>query len=282
MGDMKPWPKSTRLTKSGQPIQGTVLEIWVDTPAGVLALLDTVEQLRVENIELNELFDLQHKRTTEAVEAWRAADPDNRKGILPDLGALLEWLLDQARRAVDERQTAHLAEVMAERDQLREGSEIWNQHWDTDDEVDRLRADLEAAEETIKAQKADMGKWAVRWQEQFDRAERAEAAVPGPSQPTDCPSDAAADLRGPGETPHSVCPHVQTSEEGTSYCTLAAAPGEQLAEAREDAERWRRTTELLVETMRTFADEMDGSGYYPATGWAYELRVACDQAEGAS
>lgn len=60
-------------------------------------------RLREENAELNELFDLQHKRTTEAVAAWRAADPDNRKGILPDLGALLEWLLDQARLAVVER-----------------------------------------------------------------------------------------------------------------------------------------------------------------------------------
>lgn len=75
-----------------------------------------------------------------------------------------------------------LPDLLAEVDQLREGSEVWQEHWQTDDEVDRLRA--------------------------------ANAA--------------------------------------------------------------------LIDTVRRTAYEMDGSGNYSLTGWAHELLIAADQAEGTS
>lgn len=64
---------------------------------------DERDRLREENAELQALFDLQWTRMGEAVEAWRAADPDNRESVIPDLGELLTWLLDRVRCALDER-----------------------------------------------------------------------------------------------------------------------------------------------------------------------------------
>lgn len=42
---------------------------------------------------------LQWKRSREAVERWRAEDPEARALVIPDLGALLQWLMDDADRA---------------------------------------------------------------------------------------------------------------------------------------------------------------------------------------
>lgn len=46
--------------------------------------------------ELEALFRLQETRMSEAVAAWRAEDPENRQLVMPDLGALLEWLMIRA------------------------------------------------------------------------------------------------------------------------------------------------------------------------------------------
>lgn len=81
------------------------------------ALLDENDRLREENAELAEAFDVQHQRMVEATEAWQAADPDNREGIVPDLGELLCWLLDAATSAQGWFMKAHRFEV--ERDNAR-------------------------------------------------------------------------------------------------------------------------------------------------------------------
>lgn len=51
----------------------------------------------LESMELRRLFALQATRTQEAVEVWRAENPGNEL-ILPDLGNLLTWLLEERRR----------------------------------------------------------------------------------------------------------------------------------------------------------------------------------------
>jgi hypothetical protein len=47
----------------------------------------------LENQELEMLFDLQHSRVTEATKLWQAAH-DNTT-TLPDLGRLVEWLMQR-------------------------------------------------------------------------------------------------------------------------------------------------------------------------------------------
>ncbi len=51
-----------------------------------------------ELAELRALFELQHRRMAEATERWRAEDPDARALTLPDVGALLTWLMRDADR----------------------------------------------------------------------------------------------------------------------------------------------------------------------------------------
>lgn len=58
------------------------------------------------------------------------------------------------------------------------------------------------------------------------------------------------------------------------------ARGVRWQEQFDRAETAERRLALLVESVRVMADRMDGSGHYPATGWAYELRVTLDQASG--
>lgn len=52
--------------------------------------------LQRENAELEALFELQHLRSVEADEMWRRAHPGN-DNIIPDLGDLLEWLMEGKR-----------------------------------------------------------------------------------------------------------------------------------------------------------------------------------------
>lgn len=49
--------------------------------------------------ELRALFDLQQRRMREATARWRAEDPEARTLVLPDLGDLLKWLMDDADKA---------------------------------------------------------------------------------------------------------------------------------------------------------------------------------------
>ena len=58
------------------------------------ALVAEVRTLRAELAELNALFDLQHARSLEADNKWRAAHP-GKENATPDLGELLSWLLSE-------------------------------------------------------------------------------------------------------------------------------------------------------------------------------------------
>jgi hypothetical protein len=56
---------------------------------------DLLRRIREENVELNALFDLQLTRMSAATSFWQHFNPGNDL-VLPDLGRLLEWLMDQA------------------------------------------------------------------------------------------------------------------------------------------------------------------------------------------
>lgn len=56
--------------------------------------MSELERLRAENAELNELFSRQHERGMRAIKLWREEHPGNDL-VLPDLGALLDWLIDR-------------------------------------------------------------------------------------------------------------------------------------------------------------------------------------------
>jgi hypothetical protein len=66
---------------------------------------DELEALRQETVELRWLFDLQQKRMAAATALWRQESPAERANILPDLGALLGWLLAGIEKA---RATSYL------------------------------------------------------------------------------------------------------------------------------------------------------------------------------
>jgi hypothetical protein len=65
----------------------------------VLALIRAAEALREEEAEARQLFELQWRRMGEATARWRAEDPEARAAVIPDLGELLKWLMDDADRA---------------------------------------------------------------------------------------------------------------------------------------------------------------------------------------
>ena len=95
------------------------------------ALRAEIAALREECDELNHLFDVQHTRMGLATTAWREAHPGNELVVLPDLGAVLEWLL-----AERDRLRATLADVdTCDRD----GEEVRRA---LTGEIDRLRAVL--------------------------------------------------------------------------------------------------------------------------------------------
>lgn len=48
-----------------------------------------------ENQELDRLFKMERERFGEALLRWRAEKPDERATKWPDLGKLLQWLMDQ-------------------------------------------------------------------------------------------------------------------------------------------------------------------------------------------
>lgn len=54
--------------------------------------LERAREAEAEAEELNRLFDLQHRRSMEAIKLWRKAHLGNDL-VQPDLGKLLEWLL---------------------------------------------------------------------------------------------------------------------------------------------------------------------------------------------
>ena len=55
---------------------------------------ENCEKLRADLADLQALFDLQHTRSIQADELWRAAHPGNEH-VIPDLGRLLEWMMGE-------------------------------------------------------------------------------------------------------------------------------------------------------------------------------------------
>ena len=62
-------------------------------------LIAEVRAAREEVADLRAIFDLQWTRTREADERWRAEAPEERAGVMPDLGVLIKWLMDRADQA---------------------------------------------------------------------------------------------------------------------------------------------------------------------------------------
>lgn len=52
-----------------------------------------IETLQGKNAELERVFELQQTRMGKATKMWRKAHP-GKKNVLPDLGDLLEWLME--------------------------------------------------------------------------------------------------------------------------------------------------------------------------------------------
>lgn len=53
-----------------------------------------VKRLRLENEDLERLFEIQRTRMDKATALWREGHPE-RAVILPDLGSLLDWLIER-------------------------------------------------------------------------------------------------------------------------------------------------------------------------------------------
>jgi len=58
-----------------------------------------IPDLLAELDEMRALFDMQWRRMGDATDRWRAEDPAARNLVMPDLGALLRWLMDDADKA---------------------------------------------------------------------------------------------------------------------------------------------------------------------------------------
>lgn len=88
-------------------------------------LIDDIRHMEADNEELNQLFDLQHKREVEAIQRWQAEDPQGRALTMPDYGRLLDWLkekLDTATLALDLLEPvyeARLEPIQAKSDERR-------------------------------------------------------------------------------------------------------------------------------------------------------------------
>jgi hypothetical protein len=141
-----------------------------------------VERLTGENKELNDLFDMQHTRTKEADKMWQEAT--GKRGTLPDLGTLIEWLLDQ------------LSTLRAQQRELREAlhaliSTHPCSHQSTDLVTRRLAGGLDEAErKSLNSLLA--GRWVLVRTDSTALADEgsSEPAPAPPEEPSDklCPS----------------------------------------------------------------------------------------------
>jgi len=64
------------------------------------AALAKIEALEAEVSETDQLFETQHRRTREADKLWQEATGQHH--VLPDLGTLIQWLLDRATTAEEQ------------------------------------------------------------------------------------------------------------------------------------------------------------------------------------
>lgn len=87
------------------------LEFIARARTAIPELLAHADALEAKNEEYDALFELQWKRTKDASRLWQKATGNHDS--MPDLGMLIEWLLERAEKA-----EARVAELEAE---LREG-----------------------------------------------------------------------------------------------------------------------------------------------------------------
>ena len=92
-----------------EPRQGTYYEVALlrrfiaGGPVDLAEVRAQVGALLAEVDETRALFDMQWTRMRRATELWRAESLDERALVAPDLGALLDWLMEQAGAAAIER-----------------------------------------------------------------------------------------------------------------------------------------------------------------------------------
>lgn len=89
---------TTILPRTWHPLDdhGTAVYAYGDQRVDIaFTTADVGDELR----DMRHLFDMQQRRMREATARWRAEDPAARELILPDLGDLLQWLMDKADQA---------------------------------------------------------------------------------------------------------------------------------------------------------------------------------------
>lgn len=59
----------------------------------------TLAEILQENSDINRIFDLQHRRMSKATSLWRKCN--GKPMVSPDLGKMLDWLMDRGRIAND-------------------------------------------------------------------------------------------------------------------------------------------------------------------------------------
>ena len=64
--------------------------------------IEEAERLQAELAEKQSLFDAQWPRMQHAIAVWHESNPGNHH-VIPDLGVLLEWLIDERASAMAER-----------------------------------------------------------------------------------------------------------------------------------------------------------------------------------
>ena len=74
--------------------ENVALQLGICTGTILKEISEEKASLRVKNAELEHLYKLQSLRMVEATRRWRIAHP-GKEGILPDLGELLYWLLEE-------------------------------------------------------------------------------------------------------------------------------------------------------------------------------------------
>jgi hypothetical protein len=117
---------------------------WYGSEGGCQSNAAEVARLRTEVAELRAIFDLGWSRTQEATRLWQAEAPEERALVWPDLGHLIEWMI-QRHDKID----AALAHDRAQRD----------------DELERLRTLVAATSDpdvpVADVQAADTGEKSV-------------------------------------------------------------------------------------------------------------------------
>lgn len=166
------------------------------TKAGhaALRLFGHIDALAAENLELNQLFDMQWKRTGEVTALWRAEAPAERELILPDLGKLLTWLMSQLaaaqHRATEmekERDEVRRNALQAiSDDQARYGEEIGRLMRESDDFKHRATMAEAALADILRFQRLSTEERLLVSKAAFDTAIlKARATLPAPAIPTE-------------------------------------------------------------------------------------------------